>query len=736
MATIAVLSAEVEARTEKFDRAMQAVERKAERTQGVLGKFGGLSKVFEKLARSPAELLAGLGGLAAVAELAIGAFKKLAEVAARAFRAAAQAIGVAIHAASDLNEQLNLERLVFKELTPEMRAWAKTVGDATGRSVNEVAQLATEFQAVVGPMVGARQEAMKFSKGLAQLAIDVSSARNISEGMALQKLRSGIVGESEAVRDLGADLRVAHLQQVAFSLGIRKSWKELTNAEQVLVRYTELMRATSDMHGDAANTAQEFANRERTLTSLIQSGIIPTLGRGFLPVGNEVLGLFVDLARKVEESSESMRTFIQDGIARLASHMTPVVTMGIELVGVFLKLSAFLPAVIKPMVAFAKTVLAVGLALGKVVPAIGTGIVSMLNDALSLLGGAVGGGLEEHMKKADEQMEKMRARWASILENLRDRVDDLGGAFGGMGEKIADSLEMVVRSAQGLGPALRGARDAAAGALAQNASGSVMNVAQNAAQGFAAGGPVGALAGVFAGLLSESEAFAELLSFVNDNLGSMANFIGDLLRPLIPLQAILSKLVSVVTMANPAFIVLGAVLDALTPVFKLLFNAVRGIAIGILKVAKWIADRFGGNKGINQALKDLEQTTYDNITATEEMTKAAQSAAGALYNIPQGFKIALERFRATNPNDRDPFAPPGGGDPNAPGPVDTPSSNDPIGTSTGAATSGGTMVFHITGANVSEIAKQVMHELGRLGLVQSGSPLGPTLPYITITGKG
>ena len=68
------------------------------------------------------------------------------------------------------------------------------------------------------------------------------------------------MGETEAVRKYGVLLDEARLKQLAYNNGIAEAGEELTQQQKVLARIIALYADTSDAQGDAARTADSFAN--------------------------------------------------------------------------------------------------------------------------------------------------------------------------------------------------------------------------------------------------------------------------------------------------------------------------------------------------------------------------------------------------------------------------------------------------------------------------------------------
>jgi hypothetical protein len=78
-------------------------------------------------------------------------------------------------------------------------------------------------------------ELVEMSTTLAGLAGDMASFYNLDAQEAFDKLRSGISGETEPLKQLGINLSVANLEAFALANGIEKSYDKMTEQEKALL---------------------------------------------------------------------------------------------------------------------------------------------------------------------------------------------------------------------------------------------------------------------------------------------------------------------------------------------------------------------------------------------------------------------------------------------------------------------------------------------------------------------
>lgn len=181
-------------------------------------------------------------------------------------RKALDTIKTGIDYASDLAEVQNVVDVTFGSATEAINSWSKECLAAYG--MNEVS--AKRYAGTIGAMLKssglAGDAIVDMSKGMVGLAGDMASFYNLDLETAFEKIRSGISGETEPLKQLGINMSVANLEAYALSQGITTAYNEMSQAEQVMLRYNYLMSTTADAQGDFARTQDSYANQTRLLS--------------------------------------------------------------------------------------------------------------------------------------------------------------------------------------------------------------------------------------------------------------------------------------------------------------------------------------------------------------------------------------------------------------------------------------------------------------------------------------
>lgn len=193
-----------------------------------------------------------------------------------------------VELASDLEEVQNVVDVTFgPEGAGKIDAFAKKALNSFGITELE----AKKFNGTLGALMkgaGISGEALTtMSQNLTALSGDMASFHNLSAEDAFEKLRSGISGETEPLKQLGIDMSVANMEAFALSKGIGKSFSAMTQGEKTMLRYQYLMAKTTDVQGDFARTSDSLSNQQKLLKANISQlaadgakGLLPVLTKG------------------------------------------------------------------------------------------------------------------------------------------------------------------------------------------------------------------------------------------------------------------------------------------------------------------------------------------------------------------------------------------------------------------------------------------------------------------------
>lgn len=252
-----------EARIQGVESELMNANRKIEQMQNELDETKSKATALENAFSQIGSVIAGLG---------IGLLVK-------------QQVSEAVDYASDLVEVQNVVDTVFGD-NSAVNEWSQNTLEAFG--LNELS--AKQFAGTMGAMLsssGIEEQAESMSMSLAELAGNMASFYNLDAEEAFNKIRSGISGETEPLKQLGINMSVANLEAYALANGIEVSYNEMDQASQTMLRYHYLMDATANAQGDFARTSGSYANQVKLLkenwtqfTGELATSALPVLAYG------------------------------------------------------------------------------------------------------------------------------------------------------------------------------------------------------------------------------------------------------------------------------------------------------------------------------------------------------------------------------------------------------------------------------------------------------------------------
>lgn len=218
-------------------------------------------------------------------------------------------LGNAVNKSMEYTESLNLFNVAMGEYADEARKYAETVSEVMGIDPAQWMKAQGVFNILITGFGVTADKAAIMSKNLTQLSYDlVSFYNNFTIEEAIQKVKSGISGELEPLRNLGYDLSQARLQQEAYALGIDKSITAMTQAEKSMLRYHAIMSQVTQVQGDMARTLESPANQTRILKAQVQQ-LSRAIGNVLIPLLNKMLPYLIAMAQMAREAAESLALF-------------------------------------------------------------------------------------------------------------------------------------------------------------------------------------------------------------------------------------------------------------------------------------------------------------------------------------------------------------------------------------------------------------------------------------------
>ena len=223
---------------------------------------------------------------------------------------------------------------IYGEAAESIKDFAENKALDYNMSASEAYKYSQIYGNLIQSITDDQTENAEQTQKLLQASSVIASATGRSMEDVMDRIRSGLLGNTEAIEDLGVNVNVALLETTdAFKqIAGDKSWEQLTFQEQQQIRLLGILEQTSKTYGDevqenTASSIQKLTARTKNLTS--------SLGKKLLPVANNLLEKANDLMEKFEGlSDEEQENIIKTGLmVAAAGPLLKIGSKGITIIG-------------------------------------------------------------------------------------------------------------------------------------------------------------------------------------------------------------------------------------------------------------------------------------------------------------------------------------------------------------------------------------------------------------------
>ena len=283
--TLERLQVVMEANTKKFNEEIKNVQKQVkDMSDSVNSQVGKVKSAISSITKS----VAGLYALSKVG----------------------QYIKNSVQSAMQVEASLQQVARTMGESTQSFLKWAETSALSFNMAQSDAlkfgatySNLVSSFLSDTGQITGATTELLKASSVIAS-----ATGRTMDDVM--ERIRSGLLGNTEAIEDLGVNVNVALLETTeAFKrLANGKSWNQLSFQTQQQIRLMAILEQTSSKFGN-----EVFQNTNSSLQQLVAilKDVALNLGNAFLPIANIIIPLLSKMAMWLRTVTSYFATFMQ-----------------------------------------------------------------------------------------------------------------------------------------------------------------------------------------------------------------------------------------------------------------------------------------------------------------------------------------------------------------------------------------------------------------------------------------
>lgn len=285
--------------TTEFKQLGRSVTDTLNNIRGAKG-IGGLTRSLGGLKPALAAATVGLTGLrgaAGGAGLVIGTLIAILAALAASLYSVSQR---AVRFEADLG-RLNMQ---LRGGSRDFMEWARSLGLAR----ESAAQMGATYGTLLSSFLSDQEDLTNATKQLVQATRVTASATGRSIQDVMERMRSGLLGNTEAIEDLGIFVNVSMIESTkAFRrFAGDKSWEQLDFKMQQQIRLAAILEQTYDRYGDQL---QDNVMTKQELLMEQLKDIQLNLSQAFLPIWDAVLPALTELASAVANVTENIARF-------------------------------------------------------------------------------------------------------------------------------------------------------------------------------------------------------------------------------------------------------------------------------------------------------------------------------------------------------------------------------------------------------------------------------------------
>lgn len=228
----------------------------------------------------------------------------------------------AIKYAKEQESALQQVNKIYGKSAQVVKDFAENTSIAYNMSTNNAYKYSQIFGNLIQSITDDQQENAELTIELLKASSVIASATGRTMEDVMDRIRSGLLGNTEAIEDLGVNVNVSLLESTdAFrKFAGDKSWQQLDFQTQQQIRLFGILEQTTKKYGDEIN--QNTTTNIAELTSKLQN-LGTEVGEKLLPYFNQIVDKLTNMVDKFNElSPETQDMIIKVGL--LAAALGPV----------------------------------------------------------------------------------------------------------------------------------------------------------------------------------------------------------------------------------------------------------------------------------------------------------------------------------------------------------------------------------------------------------------------------
>ena len=180
-------------------------------------------------------------------------------------------VGASVKASGELEQQIGGTEAVFGEFATKVQEMSKTAFSSAGLSANQYMATMNKMGSLMLGSGIEQEKAMNLSAEVMQRASDVASIMGIDVNSAMESIAGAAKGNFTMMDNLGVAMNATAIESYALSKGIKKSYTEMSKAEQVQLAMEMFLEKSAYATGNYAKENETFAGSMQTMKASFEN---------------------------------------------------------------------------------------------------------------------------------------------------------------------------------------------------------------------------------------------------------------------------------------------------------------------------------------------------------------------------------------------------------------------------------------------------------------------------------
>lgn len=219
-------------------------------------------------------------------------------------------IGSAIKDAMQFESAMQQINRMMGSSAKQFEQWANTQATSFGLARSEAIKYGAVYANLLSGFSRSTAETTQRTEDLLKASAIVASATGRSMDDVMERIRSGLLGETDAIEDLGINANIAMVQTTEafkkFANG--RSWQQLNFQTQQTILYYAILEQAARKYGDTV--ANNTATKQAMFIAQLKDARL-ALGQAFLPIYNTILPALTKMAAALATAMRWVAAFTQ-----------------------------------------------------------------------------------------------------------------------------------------------------------------------------------------------------------------------------------------------------------------------------------------------------------------------------------------------------------------------------------------------------------------------------------------